>query len=224
MKNPRLVEMSGRKFGEWIVIGKSGNKPDGAATWLCRCSCGIERIVVGGDLRRGKSVSCGCKGSRATIGARSATHRMNGSRIHTCWSNMLSRCRNKTNLAYGGKGIAVCQEWTAFEPFYAWAMSSGYTDELTIERRDNRIGYNPDNCTWATRKQQARNRTIVNMNPEGISWAEVAEMHGVPVCILNNRVASGGWSFEKAATTPVGSERSVPKKDETTGRFIKGGQ
>ncbi len=222
MKNPRLVDMSGKTFGEWTVVEKAGNKPRGAAIWLCKCSCGTERAVVGGDLRNGKSISCGCKGSRATIGERSATHRMKGSRIHMCWSNMLRRCRDKTNTTYGGKGIKVCSEWEIFEAFHVWAMASGYRDDLTIERKNNSLGYNPENCTWADRKRQSRNRTIVNMRDETISWAEVAEQHGVPIGIMNNRVAAGGWTHEKAATTPVGAEHELAQRDDATGRFVKG--
>lgn len=147
---------------------------------------------------------------------------MKGTRIHDCWSNMLRRCRDLANKNYGGKGITVCDEWLKFEGFYAWAQASGYRDDLTIERKDNALGYNPDNCTWATRKQQARNRTIVNMCAKDVSWAEVAEQHGVPVGVMNNRVAAGGWTFEKAATTPVGSEHELAQRDAATGRFVKG--
>lgn len=222
MKNPRLIDMTGNKFGEWLVIQKSGNAPRGAALWLCRCSCGTERVVVGADLRNSKSVSCGCKGSRTTIGARSATHRMKGTRIHNCWSNMLRRCRDTSNKTYGGKGITVCDAWLKFETFYEWALTSGYRDDFSIERKDNALGYNPDNCTWADRKTQNRNRTIVNTRSDGTTWAEIAEAHGVPIGVMNNRVAAGKWSFEKAATTPVGSEHDLPERNNSTGRFLKG--
>lgn len=222
MKNQRIIDMAGSVFGEWIVIEKAGNSKGGAALWRCRCSCGSERVVVGGDLRSGKSVSCGCKGSRSTIGERSATHRMKGSRIHTCWSNMLARCRNPANKNYGGKGIAVCDEWLSFKIFYEWAKDSGYQENLTIERKDNSQGYSPENCTWATRKRQARNRSIVHMRDNDTSWAEVAEAHGVPVSIMNNRVSAGGWSHEKAATIPVGSAKEPVKRSPATGQFEAG--
>lgn len=221
MSNPRLVEISGLTFGEWFVVKKSGNMKSGAALWLCKCSCGTERIVIGADLRCGKSSSCGCKGSRSTIGQRSATHRMKGSRIHNCWSNMLRRCRDITNKTYGGKGITVCQEWHTFEAFFEWSKRSGYRDDLTIERKNNSLGYNPENCTWATRKTQARNRTIVNMANDHVSWAEIAEHHGVPVGVMNNRVSAGKWSFGKSATTPVGTEHEPPQRDRRTGKFVK---
>lgn len=218
--NPRLIDLTGKTFGHWFVIEKSGNTKGGGALWRCKCLCGSLRNVVGGDLRSGKSVSCGCKGSRSTIGIRSATHRMKGTKIHTCWSNMLQRCRDKTNKNYGGKGISVCDEWLKFENFHSWAKSSGYQDELTIERINNSLGYNPDNCTWATRKQQSRNRTIVNMAGPNKSFAEVAEENGVSTSVMNNRVSAGKWSHEKAATTKVGSKKRNLQKDEL-GRFIK---
>jgi hypothetical protein len=222
MKNPKLIDMGGKNFGEWFVVQKAGNTHGGAALWLCRCSCGTESIVVGSDLRNGKSVSCGCKGARATIGFRSTTHGMTGTKIHICWKNMLKRCRDMRNKNYGGKGITVCDEWLKFENFYMWAHGSGYRQDLTIERKKNSLGYNPDNCTWADRKTQARNRSIVKIREDGVSWAEISESNGVPVAIMNNRVASGGWALEKAASAQVNSVRDLPNRDDLTGRFTKG--
>lgn len=221
MKNPRLIDLTGKQFGEWTVLEKNGNHKCGGAIWLCKCNCGAVRNVMGGDLRSNKSRSCGCKGSQATIGERSATHRMKGTRIHTCWGNMLRRCRNKENKRYGGRGITVCKEWEKFEVFYEWAMKSGYSETLFIERTNNDLGYFPENCTWTDRKTQNRNRSIVHKNQAGISFAEIAEKHGIQVTIMNNRVAAGGWSHEDAATIQVGATRKKLTRDNVTGRFHK---
>ena len=132
---------------------------------------------------------------------------------------MHSSCRNLTNKNYGGKGIAVCAEWRDFATFYDWAVNAGYQDGLTIERLDNALGYSPNNCTWATRKTQNRNRSIVRMQSPGVAWAEVAEGHEVPVAVMNNRICSGKWSPEKAATTPVCAVKRAPARD-ATGRFV----
>jgi hypothetical protein len=75
---------------------------------------------------------------------------------------MKQRCNNPGHEAYGrhgGRGIKVCSEWSNnFEPFYHWAISNGYKDSLSIDRIDNDKGYFPDNCRWATAKEQANNK------------------------------------------------------------------
>ena len=90
------------------------------------------------------------------------THGKSHTRIWDHWMNMKSRCYCKTNPAfrsYGGRGITVCEEWqNDFQSFYDWAMANGYQDNLFINRIDNDKGYSPDNCRWATQKQQIKNR------------------------------------------------------------------
>jgi len=212
--------MTGAVFGCWTVLHQTGNAPKGGALWLCRCICGKERSVLAGDLRNGKSTACGCSQSRI---ARGKPAPVKQTRLYVCWQNMRARCNNPKNIGwkhYGAKGIAVCKEWDRFIVFKRWAEDAGYMDNLSIERIDNSLGYSPENCTWADAKQQARNRSIVRVSPSGKTYAEIAEENGVPVTTMNSRICSGQWSPEVAATTPVGSVKKKPKRNEF-GQFVQ---
>lgn len=96
---------------------------------------------------------------------------------------MKQRCYNENNTRYkhyGGRGIAVCDEWrNNFQAFYDWSMANGYKDTLTIDRIDVNGNYEPNNCRWITNKEQQRNRrdnklyTINNVTKCLSEWCEI---------------------------------------------------
>lgn len=143
----------GSKFGRWEVMG-SFVLHGFLRYYPCRCCCGTEREVYGDHLVKGKSKSCGCwKVDR--LFQHGDTRRGKFFRLRRIWVGMRSRCRNGNDLDkwkyYGGKGIKVCRKWdSSYLNFKVWALSSGYTDCLVIDRIDSSRNYCPSNCRWIT--------------------------------------------------------------------------
>lgn len=202
-KNPRLIDISGQRFGRWTVVHQQGNLPGGGALWRCQCDCGTVGVALGADLRRGKSKSCGCL-CRETSRAKLTTHGSTGTRLHRIWKAMRARCSDSKNPWYGGLGITVCEEWNDFRSFQAWAIESGYKDDLSIDRIEGERGYSPDNCAWATDTEQSVNRRMVLRNDLGQPWCEIAKANGIRIALMHSRIHEG-WPIEKAATLPKGT-------------------
>jgi hypothetical protein len=176
----------------------------------CQCECGkiIEKIVLR-NLIDGNTKSCGCLNAELRQ-QRNFRHgdstRNNKTRLYRIWQDMKRRCYNSTRSDaknYCNKGIIVCDEWQSFVVFKQWALANGYTDELTIERKDNGLGYNPDNCCWIHKSEQSKNRTsnhYITYNNKTMTLTDWSKHLGIKRTTLSSRLRRG-WTVEKAFTT-----------------------
>ena len=204
-----LIDLTGQRFGRWTVVKRAENSVRGHSQWLCKCDCGVEKVVLGLNIKRGKTSSCGCM-QREGMVAKKTVHGQTYSRLYNIWCHIKYRCFNpkaKNYHNYGGRGITMCEEWrNDFQAFYDWSMQNGYSDDLSIDRNDNDGNYEPSNCRWATTKEQGNNRRTnrsVTYNGETHTITEWNDMFGFPRGLLYDRIVARNWDIEKAFVTPV---------------------
>lgn len=149
-----IKSLVGNKYGRLLVISLAPGRTSSRGTyWNCMCDCGNAHVAIGRHLQNGALRSCGCSRIK---------HGQEGTRLYHTWEGMLQRCYNEKHTSYsryGGRGISVCAAWHEFIPFYTYALSTGYTDELTIDRINNDGNYEPGNIRWATMRQQQNNKS-----------------------------------------------------------------
>lgn len=137
------------------------------------------------------------------------THGHSKDRIYNIWCDMKRRCRNPKNKRYnryGGRGIDICSEWESFPSFYDWAMTTGYSDQLSIERIDIDKNYTPENCKWIPMSLQQRNTSRsrwITANGETHTLVEWSEITGISADVIKDRLIKLGWSEQEAVTIPV---------------------
>ena len=149
---------------------------------LYKCGfCGEEFKANTNDIKSKNTKSCGCYRKRITSETHK-THGLVGTRLYKIWINMKDRVfktKNKRYSDYGGRGITICDEWkNDFMSFYNWAMSNGYSDELSNDRIDNDGNYEPNNCRWVSSNIQNRNKRISKNNTSGFKGVSCRKRDG----------------------------------------------
>lgn len=199
----KQIDITGCKFGRLTVLEKNGKDNFGQVIWKCRCECGNTTFVRSYHLRSGHTKSCGCL-ERETKTLAHTIHGKRNTRLYEIWAGMKSRCLNPSIREYkwyGAKGVVICPEWlNDFQAFYDWAIAHGYADNLTIDRIDNNKGYSPDNCRWATKKEQQNNRSnnrFLTYNGETHNISEWAKKFGVEYFKFYRLLKQNSFNIER---------------------------
>lgn len=197
--------MQGLTFGRLTVVGIEEKEKDRRQRFLCQCSCGNQKTVIGRHLLSGHTSSCGCF-RREVTGKRAFKHGESYTLTHTAWTRMKDRCYNENNKDYnyyGGRGIKVCERWHDYRLF---VEDMGHRpDNLELDRIDSNQDYCKENCRWATRQQQMRNQrrsVILEYQGERIHMNDLADRFGINRYTFKSRISTG-WSVDDALHRPI---------------------
>lgn len=206
-------DLTGQRFGRLVALREFKKEGTRQYYWVCKCDCGKQKAVGSYVLSAGKTRSCGClliesnlNNNKNTTHGDSRTGKRQ--RLYGIWCGITARTKPhgnpETNKNYHERGITMCEEWKDYTTFKEWAYANGYDDSLTIDRIDNDGNYEPKNCRWATKTQQARNRRSthpITVNGETKLLTDWAEETGISYTTIILRIKNG-WDEAEAATTP----------------------
>lgn len=210
----RFVNMSDQVFGMVTVLGFAGEDRTTKQVrnlWWCRCECGAVFKPRGDHLKSGNTTNCGCV-RRVSVGDSCRTHGHCNNRRTTSeygiWCAMIRRCCVADDPGYkyyGTRGIIVCSRWR--ESFEAFFSDMGPKPKrYSIDRIDSSGNYEPSNCRWATHREQMQNTRrnhLITFQNTTLCVTEWARRVGLPSATLFSRIHKGGWSVERALTTPL---------------------
>lgn len=199
----KKLNLKDKSFGRLTVLKRSTSSKHGKTRWLCRCICGKLETVIGSSLTQGCTESCGClQIERAK--ASNYKHGLINTGEYRAWFSMKARCSNPSNTSYknyGGRGVSVCDRW--FNSFENFVQDMGLKPSslYTLDRIRNNGNYEPKNCRWSTKTEQAnntrRNRNI-SIGGKTKTLAMWCKGQGLKYDTVWNRISNLGWSIEIA--------------------------
>lgn len=213
----------GQNFGKLTALHMSDK---GKIWWVCRCECGNFTQSSKYNLLAGYAKSCGCvrksKEFREATSKRNTKHGMYGTAEYSTWAAMIERCENKEGKSwenYGGRGISVDARWRNSPEQFLVDMGKHPGKGWSIERKDVNGNYSPENCVWATAKEQGNNRRAnVKYTYKGVTknLGQWAEEYGLPHNTLWNRLKARNNDITKALEfVPVERAELVTCKGHT---------
>lgn len=207
------IDLKGKRFGRLVVLEYAGEgKGRGASKWRCICDCGVEKVILGKSLRSGVTLSCGCYHLERITGkpAPNRTHGMKDTAEFNIWSMMKNRCTNPNcnrHQSYKDKGIKVCDRWLGPYGFIHFIEDMGMRPgpRYSIDRIDNDGDYCPENCRWATKKEQSNNQSrnlILEYNGKTNTLALWCDELGLNYKRTWKRLKDG-WNVKRAFEEPL---------------------
>jgi hypothetical protein len=201
-------DLTGQVFGRFTILRLDPGSKPGKRKWICRCTCGNERSIPGGNLKNGNTSSCGClrkEVSSERLRRELTTHGQSYTVEYAQYRGMIARCYfpgSGSYKYYGARGIAVCDRW---RPPGGWVnfkndMGPRPSDQHSIERRDTSGNYEPYNCYWATPEEQAQNKrstVLFTYNGEQMSLRRACRLAGKSYALVLQRVHRG-WHISEA--------------------------
>ncbi len=227
----KVKDITGKRYGRLMVLGFSHGEKNKPKYWLCRCDCGAEKAVAYSTLTN-KMIpepSCGCyKRERLPYAHRTHGESRRRTPEYTAWASMRQRCNDQGNKdfhRYGGRGISIDARWDDFAAFLA-DMGSRPSPKHSVDRIDVNGPYSPDNCQWATERQQRmnkRNTVFIEIDGESRPLVDVCRERGVNYTVAWRRWRAGydpfvpvpehlwrarpnngkHWALKRAAATAV---------------------
>lgn len=176
-------------------------KQKGGYIWLASCECGGDACVTVQDFRSGHTKSCGCLHREVTSALRT-THGMSETGEFRAWCHALGRCNNPNNSKYpyyGARGITVCDRWSLFENFYE-DMGNRPSEDHSLDRIDVNGNYEPSNCRWATKFEQAqnkRNNVYVEVDGSKFAMAAAERYIGIGGGSISQKVRDTGMTHQE---------------------------